>query len=92
MSIQRLQNRSARAVTGNFDYDSSVSDMLNDLEWINTNQRFTYFLGILALKCFNYLAPDSLSSNLKYVSDSQPNSTRTAKKNVSEHQNLIYLL
>ena len=81
MSIQRLQNRSARAVTGTFDYNSSVSKiMLNDLKWMNTNQRFTYFLGILAFKCLNNLAPDSLSSNLKYVSDSQPNSTRTAIK------------
>ena len=78
MSIQRLQNRSARAVTGNFDYNSSVSNMLNDLKWMNINQRFTYFLGILVYKCLNNLAPDSLSSNLKYVSDSLPYSTRTA--------------
>ena len=78
MSIQRLQNRSARAVTGNFDYNSSVSNMLNDLKWMNINQRFTYFLGILVYKCLNNLAPDSLSSSLKYVSDSQPYSTRTA--------------
>ena len=78
MSIQRLQNRAARAVTGNFDYNSSVSNMLNDLKWMNINQHFTYFLGILVYKCLNNLAPDSLSSNLKYVSDSQPYSTRTA--------------
>ena len=29
---------------------------------------------------FQLIAPDSLSSNLKYVSDSQPYSTRTAIK------------
>ena len=52
--------------------------MLNDLKWMNINQRFTYFLGILVYKCLNNLAPDSLSSNLKYVSDSQPYFTRTA--------------
>ena len=78
MSIQRLKNRAARAVTGNFDYNSSVSNMLNDLKWMNINQRFTYFLGILVYKCLNNLAPDSLSSKLKYVSDSEPYSTRTA--------------
>ena len=78
MSIQRLQNRAAREVTGNFDYNSSVSNMLNDLKWMNINQRFTYFLGILVYKCLNNLAPDSLSSSLKYVSDSQPYSTHTA--------------
>ena len=63
---------------GNFDYNSSVSNMLNDLKWMNINQRFTYFLGILVYKCLNNLAPDSLSSYLKYVSDAQTYSTRTA--------------
>ena len=73
-----FQFGTACAVTGNFDYNSSVSNMLNDLKWMNINQRFTYFLGILVYKWLNNLAPDCLSSNLKYVSDSQPYFTRTA--------------
>ena len=78
MSVQRLQNRAAHEVTGNFDNNSSVATMLNDLKWMNMNQRFAYFLGILVYECLNNLAPDSLSSNLKDVSDFQPYSTRTA--------------
>ena len=77
-AIQCLQNRAARAVTGIFDYNYSVSKIINDLSWMNIKQRFSYFLGILVYKCLNNLAPEYLSSLLTYVSDTQPYPTRTA--------------
>ena len=77
-SIQRLQNRAARAVTGDFDYSSSVSGIIKDLGWMNLNQRFSYFLSILVFKCLNNLAPNYLSSSLHYVSENQSYHTRAA--------------
>ena len=44
-AIQCLQNRAARAVTGIFDYNYSVSKIINDLSWMNIKQRFSYFLN-----------------------------------------------
>ena len=77
-TIQCLQNRAEHAVTGIFDYKCSVSKIINDLSWININQGFSYFLGILVYKCLNNFAPEYLSSLLTYVSDTQLYPTRTA--------------
>ena len=78
LSVQRLQNRAARAITGIFDYNSSVSEIIKNLNWMNINQRFSYFLAILVYKCLNNLAPDYLSATLHYVSETQLYSTRSA--------------
>ena len=65
-AIQKLQNRSARAVTGNFDYSSSVTNIRNDLGWMNIKTRFDYFTLILMYKSLNSLAPDYLTNRFKY--------------------------
>ena len=66
------------AITGIFDYNSSVSEIIKNLNWMNINQRFSYFLAILVYKCLNNLAPDYLSATLHYVSETQLYSTRSA--------------
>ena len=50
-ATQALQNRAARAVTGNFNFESSVSSIVSNLEWMNMKQRLIYFQGILMFKC-----------------------------------------
>ena len=66
-TIQCLQNRAAHAVTGIFDFNCSVSKILNDLSWININQERSNFFGILVYKCLNNFAPEYLSSLLTYM-------------------------
>ena len=46
-SVQKLQNKAAHKVTGNFDFNSSVSDMTKQLGWMNISKRFIYFMLIL---------------------------------------------
>ena len=70
-NIQKLQNRAARVVLGNFDHTSSVSDMINDLNWTNVDKRFIYFTGIMMYKCLNESAPSYLVELFSYVSDLQ---------------------
>ena len=46
-SVQKLQNKAAHPVTGNFDFNSSISDMNKQLGWMNISKRFIYFMFIL---------------------------------------------
>ena len=71
--LQRLQNRAARAVTGIFDYHASVSAMIHTLKWMTVENRYKYFLAILAYKCYHREAPiiladrfTRLDGNLNY--------------------------
>ena len=80
-AIQALQNRAARAVTGNFDFESSVSSIISNLEWMNIKQRLTYFQGLLMFKCLNNMAPSYLSDSLTYLSHHQSYTTRNVIKN-----------
>jgi hypothetical protein len=76
--IQRLQNRCARAVKGDFDYNSSVSAMINTLNWMKFDERFVYFTCILVFKCLNELAPQRLCEKFHFAIDLQPYVTRYA--------------
>ena len=60
-SIQKLQNRAARAITGNYDFTTSESGLIKQLSWMNIHQRLSYFLGILVFKCLNNQAPTYLT-------------------------------
>ena len=77
-TVQRLQNRAARAVTGNFNFSSSVSTIINNLHWMPIQKRLLYFLGILVYKCLHGKAPTYLINTLNYVSNSHPCNTRNA--------------
>ena len=74
-SIQKLQNRAARAITGNYDFTTSVSGLIKQLSWMNIHQRLSYFLGILVFKCLNNQAPTYLTDFLNYVTDHQTRHT-----------------
>ena len=81
-SIQKLQNRAARAITGNYDYTTSVSGLIKQLSWMNIHQRLSYFLGILVFKCLNNQAPTYLTELLNYVTDHQTYHTRSVSNNL----------
>ena len=65
--IQRLQNRAARAVLGNFDYSASVSQMIRDLGWMRIHEPYLYHTSVLVYNCLNNLAPPRLTSKLSFV-------------------------
>ena len=73
--IQKLQNRAARAIFGNFDYTSYVSNMIHDLTWMNIHQGYQYFTLLLMYKCLNNQAPSYLTSQFNYVSSITQNAT-----------------
>ena len=63
-SIQKLQNRCARVVTGIFDYNISVSYLITSLGWMTIYQRHIYLIASLVFKCLHSSAPSYLSHNV----------------------------
>ena len=56
--IQRMQNRAARIVSGNYDYVNTRGiELVKSLQWTNVHQRRDYFMSILMFKCIHSLAP-----------------------------------
>ena len=76
--VQRLQNRAARAITKNYDYTIPSSKIIQKLGWMNINQRYKYFIGILMFKSLNKLAPLLLQNLFSHVSTKHPYNTRNA--------------
>ena len=50
--VQRLQNRAARIITGDFDYVHVRGiDIVKNLKWMNVIQRRDYFIALSVFKC-----------------------------------------
>ena len=63
--IQRLQNRAARYISGNFDYVNSRGlDILRSLKLPNISERRDYFICKLIFQCIHGLAPSYLSDRI----------------------------
>ena len=59
--IQRLQNRAARIITGNYDFINTRGiDLVKNLKWMCVSQRRDYFIAILMFKSIYCLAPHYL--------------------------------
>ena len=60
--VQRLQNRAARIITGNFDYVHVRGiDIVKQLKWMNVIERRDYFMALSVFKCLHGMAPLYLS-------------------------------
>ena len=60
--MQRLQNRAARIITGDFDYVHVRGiDIVNNLKWMNVIQRRDYFVALSVFKCIHGMSPSYLS-------------------------------
>ena len=68
--LQRLQNRCARAVTGQFDYTVPASSLIHNLGWMTIEERRFYFTSCLVYKCLNNSAPSYLSNRFTYINES----------------------
>ena len=56
--IQRLQNRAARIVTGNYNYVTTrCTELVKLLKWMCVTQRRYYFMSILMYKSIHGMAP-----------------------------------
>ena len=81
LPIQRLQNRSVRAITRSFDWKTSVSGLLNNLKIMNLRQRYNYFISTLMYKCLNGKSPSYLANLFKSVSSIHNRDTRQSSNN-----------
>ena len=75
--VQRLQNRAARIITGNYERDVSGIDIVRELNWMNVRQRRDYFTAILEYKSLNGLAPDHIGDLFTYTRDINAYCTRS---------------
>ena len=74
--IQRLQNKIARIITNNYNFDVSPALLLSQLGVMNVTQRRDYFMSILMFKCVIGTAPSYLCDRINLASDYNVYNTR----------------
>ena len=79
--VQRLQNRAARIILGNYSRDVRGIDLVKELGWFNIRQRRDYFTGILVYKALNGLSTEYMSDLFTYVRDVNLCNTRSVSDN-----------
>ena len=80
--IQRLQNRAARIVTGNYDYVSTRgTELVKRLKWMRVTQRRDYFMSILMYKSILGMAPAYLCNEITLHSEIAERTTRSVNDN-----------
>ena len=76
--IQRLQNRAARIITGNYDFINTRGiDLVKNLKWMCVSQRRDYFIAILMFKSIHGLAPHYLCDEITLQRDISTRLTRS---------------
>lgn len=80
--VQRLQNRAARIITGNYDRDVHGIDIVKDLGWFNIRQRRDYFTAILVYKSLNGMSPDYMTDLFTYTHEISAYNTRATAQNI----------
>ena len=64
--LQRLQNRAARVITGIYDWNYSVSQLVRSLGWMTIEEQVKYFTLLLAFKSVNGQAPSYLCEKFTF--------------------------
>jgi hypothetical protein len=77
-TVQRLQNRAARLITGNYDYNVRGLTLVKELGWLNIRERRDYLTALLVYKSLNGISPDYLLDLFTYVRDISVYQTRSA--------------
>ena len=72
--VQRLQNRAARILTGNYDYVNTRGiDLVKTLGLMNVSQRRDYFMIMLMFKSIHGLVPnylcDEITTMQRYIAE-----------------------
>ena len=76
--IQRFQNRAARIVTNNFNFDIPSNLLIQQLRWQTVAVRRNFLTCILMYKCTNAMAPFYLSDQFTRANVVHDHSTRQA--------------
>ena len=77
--MQRLQNRAARIITGNFDYINVRGiDIVKQLKWMNLIARRDYFVAFTVFKCIRGMAPTYISDCITICNEIAIRDTRNA--------------
>ena len=79
--IQKFQNRAARIITNNFNWDIRGVNIVKDLGWLNIKQRRDYFVGLPVFKSLNNLLPDYVTDKFTMTSEIAFRSTRSTSDN-----------
>ena len=75
--VQRLQNRAARILTGNYDYVNTRGiDLVKTLGLMNVSQRRDYFMIMLMFKSIHGLVPNYLCDEITMQRDIAERTTR----------------
>lgn len=76
-TIQRLQNRAARIITGNFDIVNIRGiDLVRELKWQTIEERINYFLNVLMYNCVYGQAPNNLCNSIVMACEANERNTR----------------
>ena len=78
--IQRLQNRIARIITNNYNFNVSPSYLLSELGIMNITQRRDYFMSVQMYKCMKGTAPSYLTDRIEFTSDYNIRCTRMSNQ------------
>ena len=77
--VQRLQNRAARIITGDFDYVHVRGiDIVKNLKWMNVIQRRDYFVALSVFKCIHGMSPSYLSDCITMYNEIAVRDTRAS--------------
>ena len=77
--MQRLQNRAARIITGEFDYIHVRGiDIVKNLKWMNVIQRRDYFVALSMFKCIHGMSPSYLSDCITMYNEIAVRDTRAS--------------
>jgi hypothetical protein len=79
--VQRLQNRAARIITGNFSWETRGIDLVEQLGWQSVVQRRDYFTAVLVFKALNGIAPVYIQDLFTFCHDINIRSTRNTAGN-----------
>ena len=79
--LQKFQNRAARIITNNFNWDIRGVNIVKDLGWLNIKQRRDYFVGLLVFKSLNNLLPAYINDKFTMTSEIACRSTRSTSDN-----------
>ena len=76
-SLQKFQNRAARIITINFNWDIRGVNIVKDLGWLNIKRSRDNFVGLLVFKSINNLLPDYITDKFTMTSEIVCRSTRS---------------
>ena len=78
-NVQRLQNRAARFITGDFYYvHVQYIDIVKNLKWMNVIQRRDYFVASTVFICIHGMSPSYLSDCITMYNEKAVRDTRAS--------------